>query len=154
MVPKILMYLTELHQVLILQFMFMQVIKGLDEGIMSMKVGGKRRLYIPGEVFILMTSTQRVHCKVVVLIYYHNRPQQFNPEMPKKPKSGCERVFKVNLYFLSLSCTFNEFLQHPDQTDRKYPLSTRKMDHEADRTLEFFFGTKFVISKKVTRLMT
>ncbi|CAA0838684.1 Peptidyl-prolyl cis-trans isomerase FKBP16-3-chloroplastic [Striga hermonthica] len=37
----------EKGQLYILQVGSGQVIKGLDEGILSMKVGGKRRLYVP-----------------------------------------------------------------------------------------------------------
>lgn len=36
----------------------MQVVKGLDEGILSMKVGGKRRLYVPGSVSLFIYMLQ------------------------------------------------------------------------------------------------
>ncbi|KAF7101316.1 hypothetical protein CFC21_102686 [Triticum aestivum] len=40
-----------------------QVIKGLDEGILSMKVGGLRRLYIPGQVSSLALSSLAKQCQ-------------------------------------------------------------------------------------------
>uniref|UniRef100_A0A453RPI8 peptidylprolyl isomerase n=1 Tax=Aegilops tauschii subsp. strangulata TaxID=200361 RepID=A0A453RPI8_AEGTS len=40
-----------------------QVIKGLDEGILSMKVGGLRRLYIPGQVSSLASSSLTKQCR-------------------------------------------------------------------------------------------
>lgn len=40
-----------------------QVIKGLDEGILSMKVGGLRRLYIPGQVSSLALSSLTKQCQ-------------------------------------------------------------------------------------------
>lgn len=40
----------EKRQVYIFRVGSGQVVKGLDEGILSMKVGGKRRLYVPGSL--------------------------------------------------------------------------------------------------------